>query len=178
MVVRCDLNFVPRHSTSTVDTCVGNQHYFSDTGKCWLFIGCMCVNFWLLRKFTLNSLLLYFDWLYFFHPIHNIAEIVEKQEKINMNKQQERVDLGYVEECSSGLLTNKYFPSKVGGKPAWLDLQNIPKPSDLECAECKEPNVFLCQIYAPNEEKVECFHRTIYVFMCRNQNCNLSNSSR
>lgn len=30
------------------------------------------------------------------------------------------VDLGFAEEQESYLLTNRYFPSKIGGKPAWL----------------------------------------------------------
>lgn len=88
------------------------------------------------------------------------------------------VDLGYVEECDSGLLTNRYFPSKVGGKPAWLDLKNIPKPKEFVCENCKEPKIFLCQVYAPVEDKEECFHRTVYVFICKNQACNLANSSQ
>lgn len=87
------------------------------------------------------------------------------------------VDLGYIEECSSALLTNRYFPSKIGGKPAWLDLKNVPKPKDLECGSCNQPKTFLCQVYAPVEEKEECFHRTIYVFVCKNQECNLPNKS-
>lgn len=56
------------------------------------------------------------------------------------------IDLGFVEECESWLLVNKFFPSKVGGKPAWLDLKNIPKAKELECDQCKEPLVFLCQV--------------------------------
>lgn len=56
------------------------------------------------------------------------------------------VDLGFVEECEPWLLTNKYFPSKVGGKPAFLDLQHVPKPSELQCTKCKEPMNFICQV--------------------------------
>lgn len=91
---------------------------------------------------------------------------------------EEVVDLGYIEECSSAFLTNRYFPSKVGGKPAWLDLKNIPKSKDLECEVCKEPRIFLCQVYAPVEDNEDCFHRTVYVFVCRNQDCNLANQSQ
>ncbi|XP_063698515.1 programmed cell death protein 2 [Culicoides brevitarsis] len=80
------------------------------------------------------------------------------------------IDLGFVEDCEPWLLTNKFFPSKVGGKPAWLDLKNIPKPKDLECPRCKEPMVFLCQLYA-SSDKEHCFHRTVYVFICRNGAC-------
>ncbi|KAL5288876.1 PDCD2 family protein [Megaselia abdita] len=88
------------------------------------------------------------------------------------------VDLGFVEECSSGLLTNKYFPSKIGGKPAWLELKSLPKFKQLQCESCKEPKTFLCQVYAPDEDNPECFHRTVYVFVCRNPDCNIPNSSQ
>ena len=30
------------------------------------------------------------------------------------------VDLGFSEEQDSWLLTNRFFPSKIGGKVAWL----------------------------------------------------------
>lgn len=56
------------------------------------------------------------------------------------------VDLGFLEECDEWLLANKFFRSKVGGKPAWLELKNIPSPKDLLCDECGEPCVFLCQV--------------------------------
>lgn len=56
------------------------------------------------------------------------------------------VDLGFVEDCEPWLLTNKFFPSKVGGKPAFLELKNIPKPETLQCKNCKEPLIFLCQV--------------------------------
>uniref|UniRef100_A0A336M3S8 CSON011736 protein n=1 Tax=Culicoides sonorensis TaxID=179676 RepID=A0A336M3S8_CULSO len=87
------------------------------------------------------------------------------------------IDLGFIEECEPWLLVNKFFPSKVGGKPAWLDLKNIPKAKELECPHCNEPLVFLCQIYASNDEKEHCFHRTIFVFICRNGNCYKANDA-
>lgn len=80
------------------------------------------------------------------------------------------VDLGFVEESEDYLLTNTYFPSKVGGRPAWLDLENLPQPDELKCASCKEPCIFLCQMYASLDEP-DTFHRTIYVFMCKNPGC-------
>ena len=108
------------------------------------------------------------------------------------------VDLGFLEECEQWLLKNKYFPSKVGGKPgkylvykeiifviliftsiiAWLDLQNIPQAKELLCSICNAPCLFLCQIYAPLEDSDYAFHRTIYVFVCTNSGCYAPNSSR
>lgn len=66
-------------------------------------------------------------------------------------------------------LTSRFFPSKVGGKPAWLDLKYIPEASELTCLKCNIPLVFLCQLYAPiNEPEFHgaCFHRTLFVFYC------------
>lgn len=87
------------------------------------------------------------------------------------------IDLGFAEECESWLLTNRYFPSKIGGKPAWLDLENLPKSEELNCSKCGNKKVFLCQIYAPIESKEDCFHRTIFVFICRTEDCYQANSS-
>ncbi|KAG7199397.1 hypothetical protein KM043_014028 [Ampulex compressa] len=70
-----------------------------------------------------------------------------------------------------------FFPSKVGGKPAWLDLKNIPSKKNLECDYCHDPCIFLCQVYAPYEEDDNAFHRTIYVFICRNPDCCKSNEN-
>ncbi|XP_050460504.1 programmed cell death protein 2 isoform X1 [Cataglyphis hispanica] len=81
------------------------------------------------------------------------------------------IDLGFVQTCESWRLTSRFFPSKVGGKPAWLDLKNIPGKSDLECEYCNNVCVFLCQIYAPYEENDDAFHRTIYIFICKNIDC-------
>ncbi|XP_043590851.1 programmed cell death protein 2 [Bombus pyrosoma] len=87
------------------------------------------------------------------------------------------LDLGFVEKCESWKLESKFFPSKVGGKPAWLDLKNIPGEKILQCEYCKEPCIFLCQIYAPYEDSEDAFHRTIFVFMCRNVECSKLNKN-
>ncbi|XP_041769954.1 programmed cell death protein 2 [Anopheles merus] len=84
------------------------------------------------------------------------------------------VDLGFLEPCEPWLLTNKFFRSKVGGKPAWLELKHLPKPDDLLCGQCNEPLGFLCQVYAPVEANENSFHRTLYVFVCLTAACNQS----
>ncbi|XP_013187301.1 programmed cell death protein 2 [Amyelois transitella] len=88
-----------------------------------------------------------------------------------------KIDIGILEEKCSWLLHPRFFPSKIGGKPAWLDLQNLPIPFVLSCKKCKDPLVFLCQIYAPYEEDENSFHRTIFIFICRNGPCCQPNSS-
>ncbi|KAL7302574.1 hypothetical protein TKK_0005207 [Trichogramma kaykai] len=88
------------------------------------------------------------------------------------------VDLGFAVECEEPwLLESRFFPSKVGGKPAWLSLKNIPNSEKLACDYCKEPTVFLCQIYAPYEKNEKAFHRTIFVFICKNSSCCKDNSN-
>ncbi|XP_055605780.1 programmed cell death protein 2 [Uranotaenia lowii] len=82
------------------------------------------------------------------------------------------VDLGFLEPCEQEwLLTSPFFRSKVGGRPAWLELKNLPGPKELLCDECGEPCIFLCQVYAPLEDKDSCFHRTIFVFVCLKASC-------
>ncbi|XP_055626312.1 programmed cell death protein 2 [Toxorhynchites rutilus septentrionalis] len=88
------------------------------------------------------------------------------------------VDLGFIESIEPWLLYSNYFPSKVGGTPSWLELGNIPCAKDLLCDSCNEPCSFLCQVYAPLEEKPNCFHRTLFVFVCLNASCYEPNQNR
>jgi len=68
-------------------------------------------------------------------------------------------------------LESRYFPSKVGGKPAWLDLALLPKPITLQCRICGSPTKFLLQVYSPDDKVITAFHRTIFVFICVNKTC-------
>ena len=87
------------------------------------------------------------------------------------------VELGFVEECEDPqLLTSLHFPSKVGGKPAWLDSVHLPRPEDIACGTCRKPMTFLLQVYAPipvdeNAPEGDEYHRTLFVFMCRDPDC-------
>lgn len=87
-----------------------------------------------------------------------------------------KVDIGFVESCEPWEVESRFFPSKIGGKPAWLDLKNLPEFSQIACDYCKSPCIFLCQIYAPYTEE-EAFHRTLFIFICRDQNCCKANQS-
>lgn len=57
-----------------------------------------------------------------------------------------KIQLGFAEEQDGWLLTSRFFPSKIGGTPAWLDLQNLPEAKELLCDYCNEPCIFLCQV--------------------------------
>ena len=77
-------------------------------------------------------------------------------------------DLGFLEEREDkNALHAIYFPSKVGGKPEWLDPSVNPKQM-VEANETKRRMDFLLQIYAANDVEdslnTNAFHRTIYVF--------------
>jgi pre-rRNA-processing protein TSR4 len=83
------------------------------------------------------------------------------------------IDLGFAQQIDTEWkLKNKYFPSKIGGKPVFLDLKNIPQTEDLKCGKCGQRLRFLLQIYAPIETQMDAFHRTLFVFCCHNNHCN------
>ena len=83
----------------------------------------------------------------------------------------EDIQLGFVENTDSWKLVSRYFPTKVGGRPAWLDLKHLPPAESLRCGHCGAPYVFLCQLYAPVEGRDACFHRTLFLFICRRPAC-------
>eukprot|EP00002_Diphylleia_rotans_P038295 TRINITY_DN8690_c0_g1_i1.p1 TRINITY_DN8690_c0_g1~~TRINITY_DN8690_c0_g1_i1.p1 ORF type:complete len:397 (-),score=67.78 TRINITY_DN8690_c0_g1_i1:63-1253(-) len=82
--------------------------------------------------------------------------------------------LGYVRPLTSEEtpLTSMFFPSKVGGHPAWLDPVSIPTPDEMRCTKCGKQMAFLLQLYAPFEEYEHSFHRTVFVFCCKDSACN------
>ena len=86
------------------------------------------------------------------------------------------VDLGFIEKTEPSKLTCQQFPSKVGGKPAWLSLSPLPSPNQLQCSKCSAECIFLLQVYAPVEEDENAFHRTVFVFLCKNPDCHHPNS--
>ncbi|XP_060687874.1 LOW QUALITY PROTEIN: programmed cell death protein 2 [Hemiscyllium ocellatum] len=77
------------------------------------------------------------------------------------------VELGFVEPAPAVRLLSSQFPSKVGGRPAWLSRQ-LPEPERLRCGGCARPMIFLLQVYAP---RGRAFHRTLLVFCCAHSPC-------
>ncbi|KAM4596191.1 programmed cell death protein 2 [Fundulus diaphanus] len=88
------------------------------------------------------------------------------------------VVLGFLEEAEPWRLRSSQFPSKVGGKPAWLSQRGLPSHSDLECEKCGLPMVFLLQVYAPISGQDRSFHRTLFLFCCKTPECYSHNDSR
>ena len=70
------------------------------------------------------------------------------------------VDLGFIDIPSHPWILHPcFFPSKVGGKPAWLNPEKLPTEESVQCSNCKTPMVFLLQVYAPNDDVANSFHR-------------------
>lgn len=98
------------------------------------------------------------------------------------------VDLGFAEKCDDyWRLLSHYFPSKLGGPPAWLSLTCVPGFDQLKCIGCEQTCKFLLQIYSPSpldsgesalrsgfvdsKPEDDAFHRTLYVFVCAERSC-------
>ncbi|KAL7748548.1 hypothetical protein RI367_005959 [Sorochytrium milnesiophthora] len=76
--------------------------------------------------------------------------------------------LGFVEAVDEPL-SIVTFPSKVGGKPLWLNPAKIPDAARLGCGVCKEPMSLL--MYTPEDFPEDAYHRYVYVFVCRKGSC-------
>ncbi|GMS90362.1 hypothetical protein PENTCL1PPCAC_12537, partial [Pristionchus entomophagus] len=74
-------------------------------------------------------------------------------------------------------LSSCFLPlGKVGGKPSWLNPVAIPKSEELACKSCTKPLCFLLQVYATaDSDSAHSFHRTIFLFVCRNPACSKAN---
>ncbi|XP_032127499.1 programmed cell death protein 2 isoform X2 [Sapajus apella] len=81
------------------------------------------------------------------------------------------VELGFAELAPAWRLRSEQFPSKVGGRPAWLGASGLPGPGALACALCGRPLSFLLQVYAPLPGRADAFHRGIFLFCCREPPC-------
>ncbi|XP_043855613.1 programmed cell death protein 2 isoform X2 [Dromiciops gliroides] len=81
------------------------------------------------------------------------------------------VELGFAVEAPGWRLRSEQFPSKVGGRPAWLSECGLPGPAELACPLCRRPLAFLLQLYAPLPDRADAFHRSLLVFCCREPPC-------
>ncbi|PNW84571.1 hypothetical protein CHLRE_03g149500v5 [Chlamydomonas reinhardtii] len=91
---------------------------------------------------------------------HDPVEEEEEPDEIQWN-------LGFVEEPEKPhLLMRHRFPSKVGGRPAWLDPLRLPSTDMLTCKASGKPLDFLLQVYAPVDANPdEGFHRALFLFI-------------
>ncbi|KAJ1937028.1 hypothetical protein FBU59_004874, partial [Linderina macrospora] len=87
------------------------------------------------------------------------------------------VTLGFAEPIDEEFHSES-FPSKIGGQPRWIDPQHPLNVSQATCDECQKPMALLMQLYAPEDEPIEAFHRMLYVFVCRTGSCHRASPSR
>ena len=89
--------------------------------------------------------------------------------------------LGFAEEVPNWKLASRFMTrSKVGGRPAWLNLRDLPSNESLKCGKCENPMIFLLQIYAEDPDELndpKCFHRTLFVFLCPKPECHQDEKS-
>lgn len=65
------------------------------------------------------------------------------------------IDLGFAELCEDKRrLQSRFFPSKLGGPPAWLSFHHLPDFEALRCENCLKTCKFLLQIYSPGDDDV------------------------
>ena len=112
----------------------------------------------------------------------------ENEAPCNMSSSDEEYDDDYEQEVELGFVSkvdnaaaakmlhetpdwSKWDGGKVGGKPIWLNPRAVPTAEQLACAECALSLSFLVQIYCPLDDEDDAFHRSIYVFCCRNPQC-------
>lgn len=76
---------------------------------------------------------------------------------------------GTLSKAEAWKLQRHYFPSKLGGYPAWLDPVNLPSEAELHCDICSSIMTFVIQVYAPDDmyEDNDAFHRMVYTFICQ-----------
>ncbi|KAJ1647713.1 hypothetical protein IWQ61_010065 [Dispira simplex] len=84
------------------------------------------------------------------------------------------VQLGFAERPDEWFF-NDVFPSKIGGKPVWLNPENPLKAEQVLCGECGKPMPLLLQLYTPEDKPKEAFHRMLYIFCCKNGQCHQKN---
>lgn len=55
---------------------------------------------------------------------------------------------------------------------------DLPDNKKLACRNCNKPTIFLLQIYCPIDGAEETFHRTLFIFVCKDSACHSHNSHK
>lgn len=105
---------------------------------------------------------------------NNVEEVEDEWEDAEEESKDERgvLTLGFVEDVEEErLLRREHFPSKVGGRVAWMDPKRIPDADRMKCPVCGVCMRFLLQLYCPLENVQSSFHRSLCIFVCREADC-------
>ncbi|EGF81188.1 hypothetical protein BATDEDRAFT_87837 [Batrachochytrium dendrobatidis JAM81] len=70
------------------------------------------------------------------------------------------------------------FPNKVGGRPIWLNPNEPLSASQVECDQCHQPMALVVQLYTPEDDIPESFHRVVYLFCCKDGACHKNSPSK
>ncbi|GAN08879.1 programmed cell death protein 2 [Mucor ambiguus] len=100
----------------------------------------------------------------------DVSELDPKELSEALSYDKYACQLGYAEDPETPL-TADTFPSKSGGKPAWLNPEHILTADNVTCGNCEQPMSLLLQLYTPEDQPAEAFHRTVYVFCCKKGGC-------
>ena len=80
--------------------------------------------------------------------------------------------LGFAEPPEDARALRRHrFPSKLGGRPAWLDPCATPGGAAARCGHCGGGLRFLLQLYCPVGDAPHAFHRALFVFVCPRGAC-------
>ncbi|CAK4073940.1 unnamed protein product [Aphanomyces euteiches] len=94
----------------------------------------------------------------------------EDDEDVELEGGDMEVELGFLGDKQEHLggPFGDWDGGKVGGKPVWL---NPNLHAEIKCSKCAKNMSFLLQIYCPLDEPEHAFHRSLYVFVCRTNDC-------
>lgn len=98
-----------------------------------------------------------------------VEEPVSDDEEFSDDDENEYM-LGFPEEVYPTAVLRHRFPSKLGGRPAWLDPVFLPTQQQLTCGATGQQLNFLLQVYAPLDEDEgqdgdHAFHRALFMFV-------------
>lgn len=79
--------------------------------------------------------------------------------------------MGYAEDTDGDAFSREDLPCKSGGKPIWLNPEELLTAEQIACGCCGRVMKFLLQVYVPLETVELAYHRSLYVFICRDPKC-------
>ncbi|KAJ0398039.1 hypothetical protein ATCC90586_005238 [Pythium insidiosum] len=116
-----------------------------------------------------------------------VAEDGDSDDEEEEDDEEDGVELGFVAKVEQPLDAKLLHDSSdwgewdgglVGGKPRWLNPKAVPSRDTLSCLACSKPLSFLLQIYCPLDDQPDAFHRSLYVFCCREAGCAKQSQAR